>query len=115
MSYTLFTGCSYTHGDGFDLYTNQPELWVNLLHKNNPYLEKTQLLNVAIGGRSNAGIFQDTVWNLVNKDCKYAFVEWTSVPRYEFSTGLEFYSTRAMFSPNCKQLDHRLNDVTYSK
>lgn len=115
MSYTLFSGCSYTYGDGFDLLNNQPELWVNLLHKNNPYLKTTQLLNVAMGGRSNAGIFQDTVWNLVNKDCKYAFVEWTSVPRYEFSVGLELYATRAMFSYNCPQRGHQLHDVVYSK
>ena len=115
MSYTLFTGCSYTQGNGFDLLSQQPELWVNLLHKKNPYSKKTQLLNVAVGGRSNAGIFQDTVWNLLNKDCKYALVEWTSARRFEFSLGLELYETKTVFGYNFLQRPHQLHDVVYSK
>ena len=33
MQYTLFTGCSYTAGTGFDLLDKDDNLWVNLLHK----------------------------------------------------------------------------------
>jgi hypothetical protein len=115
LSITLFTGCSYTAGNGFSKEKDQPELWVNLLHKNTK-LNNTQLLNASRGGRSNAGIFQDTVYNLTNyADIKTAFVCFTDMPRYELSVGLELYGTDQAIIPNLQYIERNLNDVTYSK
>jgi hypothetical protein len=117
MSLTIFAGCSYTSGSGLDsLEKNSPNLWVNLLHANSKILKNTSLLNVSIGGRSNAGIFQDAVYNILRYNATVAIVEWTSVPRYEISTGLELYDTGMLFAPNCSVIrDQNLNDITYSK
>jgi hypothetical protein len=114
MQYTLFAGCSYTYGSGFLQEKDNDDLWVNILHKNVKELSETQILNVAFGGRSNAGIFADAVYNLTKYNCKYAFVEWTSCPRYELELGLETYSTRQCFIPNAPTFDHNLNDCTYT-
>ncbi len=116
MKKTLFAGCSYTAGEGFELYKQAPELWVNLLHKNVPELMQTELLNVSQSGRSNAGIFQDAVFHILNNDVDYVFVAWTSMPRYEVSLGIENYSTRTVFLPGRKfTQDYNLNEVTYNK
>ena len=85
--HTLFAGCSYTSGGGFELEHKQPELWVNLLHKNFDQFKDTELLNVSVGGRSNAGIFQDAVSSILKYNVKYAFVSWTDMPRYELDLG----------------------------
>ena len=115
MSYTLFSGCSYTYGSGFLLEKDDPFLWVNLLHSENQCLSKTQLLNVSEGGRSNDGIFQDTVYNLVNYNVRYALVQWTSMPRYRVSLGLELYETRVDFMPNALTKDVNLNKINYTR
>lgn len=114
MTITLFAGSSVTAGDGFDLKSNEPSLWVNLLHTNNTHLQDTKLLNVSRGGRSNSGIFQDAVHSILHHNIKYAFVEWTSVPRYNMSLGLELYETRVSFRPGAQHPTHNLNDVTYT-
>jgi hypothetical protein len=114
MAYTLFSGCSYTYGSGFSLEKDDPSLWVNLLHSQNQYLSKTQLLNVSEGGRSNDGIFQDTVYNLSKYTVQYALVEWTSMPRYRVSLGLELYETKVDFMPNCSTRDVNLNKINYT-
>ena len=115
MQYTLFTGCSYTAGTGFDLLDKDDNLWVNLLHKTHQDLSKTEKINDSAAGRSNSNIFSRTVYNLTHYDVKYAFVQWTGFSRLEFSTGLETYSTRQVFMPNLNIPDHNLNDITYSK
>lgn len=115
MAYTLFSGCSYTYGNGFSLEKEDPSLWVNLLHSQNEYLSTTKLLNVSRGGRSNDGIFQDTTYNLLTHNVQYAFVEWTSVPRYELSLGLELYETRVSFIPNARLYDVNTNQINYTK
>ncbi len=114
MQYTLFAGCSYTAGIGFFQEKANPDLWVNILHKSVPELAQTQLINTAQGGRSNAGIFSDTAYNLTKHDCKYAFVAWTSCPRYELELGFETYDTRQCFIPNAPTRDHNLNICNYS-
>jgi hypothetical protein len=112
MKYTLFAGCSYTSGDGFELEKNEPGLWVNqLYHK---CFSHTTQLNVGRGGRSNAGIFQDTVKTLLTYPVEYAIVEWTSMPRYELELGFETYPTRQYFTPNAQCRDHSLNDINYT-
>lgn len=115
MKHTLFAGCSYTAGTGFEEGAADPRLWVNILHSTHPALSETNLLNVSQGGRSNAGIFADATYHMLYNECSYAFVAWTSVPRYEMDLGLETYSTRQVFLPNGSTRDHHLNDITYTK
>jgi hypothetical protein len=113
MQHTLFAGCSYTAGSGFALEKADPALWVNRLYRDNIHLSTTEILNVGVGGRSNAGIFSDTIYNLLNYNCKYAFVAWTSSPRYEMELGLELYETRHVVAPNSRASRHALNDCVY--
>jgi len=113
MKHVLFIGCSFTAGTGWELEHKDPNLWVNLLHQNTQ-LKKYNLLNPSIGGRSNAGIFSDAVYNLTHFDCEYAFVAWTSSPRYELELGLELYTTRHLIIANVPGNQHNLNDCTYT-
>lgn len=115
MKKTLFCGCSFVAGTGFDLEKNDPLLWVNLLHQNNNYLKETELYNIGSGGRSNQNIFLDAASALVDEKFEYAFVCWTSWPRYEINCGLELYPTKLFFSPNSLLYDINLNDISYSK
>ena len=112
MKYTLFAGCSYTNGNGFDLQKNEPCLWVNQLH--NKFFSHTNQLNVSQGGRSNAGIFQDIVTAILTYPVEYAIVEWTSMPRYELELGFETYNTRQVFIPNLKCPDRKVHNINYS-
>jgi hypothetical protein len=109
----VFAGCSITAGTGFALEKNEPQLWVNQIHNN--LFSHTTKLNVGQGGRSNAGIFQDTVTALTLYPVEYAIVEWTSMPRYELELGFELYNTRQCFIPNGSCRDHQLNDIKYPK
>lgn len=113
MKHALFCGCSYTSGTGFELEAQEPGLWVNLLHQNT-LLQQYKLLNAGKAGRSNAGIFEDACYNLLHSECAYAFVEWTSGPRYELELGLELYDTRWVVVPNGPARQHDLNDCSYS-
>lgn len=110
--HTLFTGCSYTAGSGFDLAKDEPGLWVNLLHQK--IFTDTTLLNLGRGGRSNAGIFQDTVTALLSYSVRYAVIQWTSMPRYELDLGFELYPTAQSFMPNGQCRDHNLNQINYT-
>ncbi len=114
MKKVLFSGCSYVSGVGFELGKEEPNLWVNLLHRNT-HLKDHYLINCATGGRSNQGIFQDTVWHLTQEEYDYAFVSWTSMPRYELELGVETYASRAVFMPNGPLRDHNLNNITYNQ
>ena len=109
---TLFTGCSYTHGNGFDDLIDSEYLWVNLFHKSNPLLANTNLVNASLGGISNQEIFLRTVKHLTSKQFDYAFVQWTSMYRMEIHTGLETYSTKQLLLPHVVPQTHNLNDVT---
>jgi hypothetical protein len=115
MSKILFSGCSYTDGTGFESGKNESGLWVNLLHSNNRQFKNLDLVNSGLGGRSNAGIFQDTVWHISRNDFKFAIVSWTDMPRYELELGLENYNTRQFFIPNGPTRTHNLNDVVYDQ
>lgn len=115
MSISLFAGSSLAAGTGFDLERHEPKLWVNLLHTYHPKLNKTQLLNIGVAAYSNASIFKDTVLNILkHPTVKYVFIEWTSVPRYELSLGLETYSTRQVFIPTLVPSSHELHNITYT-
>jgi len=110
---TLYTGCSFTYGTGFDEEFNSDLLWVNIFHKSNPVISKTKLINQSSQGISNDEIFIRTVKNLTEQHFDYAFVQWTSIPRMEIHTGLETYSTQQGLSPNSYPITHGLNDITF--
>lgn len=113
MDKILFSGCSYTTGYGFPEERRHPGLWVNLLHRENTNFKNLELVNAAVTGRSNAGIFQDVAWHLLKNKFQYAIVAWTSMPRYEFDLGLETYATQQTFIPNSPTRTHKLNGITY--
>lgn len=112
MTYTLFSGCSLTAGSGFPKERDEPALWVNLLHSH--LFPHTIKLNVGFGGRSNAGIFQDTVKGLLTHQVEYAIVQWTSTARYNLELGLELYNTSQHFIPNSPCRDHNLHNIKYT-
>lgn len=112
MTYTLFAGCSYTAGSGFELGPQEPALWCNQLHQK--LFGHTQLLNVARGGRSNANIFKDAVKAITHYPIEQAIVQWTGMPRYELELGFELYDTHQSFVPTGHCRDHNLNDINYS-
>lgn len=114
MKKVLFCGCSYTSGYGFKLGKDEPNLWVNLLHTQGKFAN-CELTNASVPGRSNSGIFQDAVYNLVKDRYDYAVVNWTSVPRYELELGVETYTTRQLFTPNGVMFDVDVNQATYTK
>jgi len=109
----LVSGCSFTAGTGFDLEKDEPNLWVNLLHKN--IFPQTTLLNVGIPGRSNLGIFHDTLKVLLSDKIKYALVEWTSYPRYNLDLGVETYNTKLSFNIGSGKISQNYthNDIEY--
>jgi hypothetical protein len=113
MSYTLFSGCSLTAGSGLELGKQDPALWVNQLHQR--LFSHTNLINVSLGGRSNAGIFQDTVSALLTYSVEYAIVQWTGFPRYEIEVGFELYTTSQCFNAGpVTGHGHKLNNISYS-
>jgi len=113
---TLYTGCSYTHGTGLSLVNKDENLWVNILHKSNTLLNKTQKLNDSGGGWSNQRIFLRALHNILNHNVLYAFVQWSSYPRFEFEVGLETYNTHQVFTPTSVPYSHHLHGgITYSK
>jgi hypothetical protein len=113
MSYVLFSGCSLTAGCGFELEKQDPALWVNQLHQK--LFPSNDLLNVSAGGRSNAGIFQDTVSALLTHPVDHAIVQWTGFPRYELEVGFELYSTSQCFTASpVTNSGHQLNTISYS-
>lgn len=112
MKYTLFAGCSFTEGTGFEFKKQDPNLWVNQLH--NKLFAHTTQINVGLHGRSNAGIFQDTIKAMLHYPVTTAVVQWTSVPRYSLELGFELYETYQSFTPTGTCREHKLNDVTYS-
>lgn len=114
MKRVLFAGCSYTQGTGFDELEHSPDLWVNLLHKNSA-LRSHELINISVAGRSNVNIFNCALDQLTQTHYEYAFVQWTSMPRYEIQLGLELYSTRMVFMPNAECFDVNTNEINYNK
>lgn len=116
MSYTVFTGCSVTEGINLPYPKEDPDLWVNVLHRQNQLLSQTKLINLGLHGRSNANIFLDSINCILNhKNTKYLFVQWTNAPRYEIDLGVELYNTRVSFIHNRGNfLDIELNDITFS-
>lgn len=114
MSTTIFTGCSYTSGIGFDGEQNDPKLWTNIFHENNRYLRNTVCVNLGARGAANEHIFNVSINALLDHKPAYAFVEWTDYPRYTVLLGLETYNSTQTFTPNNRLYDHQLHTINYS-
>lgn len=115
MLTTVFTGCSYTAGFGWDHERHDSRLWTNILHKNNSFLKITDQINLGSSGASNSEIFSTTVKALLDYQPTYALVEWTSYPRYRVLLSVETYESQQHFTPNTVFSDHHLNDISYTK
>lgn len=115
MSKTLFTGCSFTGGYGWDLERNDPRLWTNILHTNNVHLQDTEQVNLGITGGSNSEIFYATVSGLLEHCPKYAFVEWSGFPRYRVLLSVETYHAEQLILHHAKCHDHNLNNISYTE
>lgn len=116
MTYTIFTGCSFTEGIGLENTKQSPDLWVNQVYNNISKLTSTKLLNLGVGGASNSEIFHNTINAIGTYNCKYLFVAWTSFTRYKINPGIELYSTQIYLSPGTPMIDVHLNpNITYSK
>lgn len=113
MSVSIFVGCSMTAGDGFEDLKDSDSLWVNLLAKNISALRQTKIINAGVSGIGNDKIFYNAVKKITEYQPKYAFVQWTGYPRYEFSLGVETYPTRQRFSPVNKVTEYRLHKTFY--
>ena len=114
MSVTVFVGCSFTSGKGFELEQQEPNLWVNLLHKNIPAIAKTKLVNKGRSGASNSDTFQLAVDNILTHRPEYAFVQWTSGPRYNVVLGVETYSASQYFGHDGEVFAHNLHNENYT-
>lgn len=104
MSRVIFSGCSITAGDGWidssrAADASSPYLWTNLCHKRLKKLNQLELINVGQSGASNSEIFQNTVKAIstFSKNIDTIFCQWTSMPRYNFKTGLELWNTNESF------------------
>ena len=106
MDKIVFTGCSFTAGNGWvDTHEqcpgkgeckDSPNLWVNLCHGGCDQLKNLELINAGQGGASNTEIFTNTVAQISQHgvDIKILFCQWTSGPRYSFRAGVELWPTR---------------------
>ena len=105
MKKVIFTGCSFTAGNGWANIPaekssqiqckNYPGLWVNLCHTRLPELSHLELVNLGVGGACNTEIFENTVQAISEhaNNIDTIFCQWTSMPRYKFSAGLELWVT----------------------
>lgn len=94
MRQTIFCGCSYVQGDGLPMLSQDPNLWVNIVHSSVPMLSQTTLVNLGISGSTNKDIFCTALASLTAfPGCKYLFVSWTNCKRLLVNPGIELYET----------------------
>jgi hypothetical protein len=106
MKKIVFVGCSFTAGTGWNDKNSKkeakdsPYLWVNLCHQKINQLNKFELINLGVGGASNTEIFENSVKAITDykQNIDTLFVQWTSVPRYNFTAGFELWDTSVGFS-----------------
>jgi hypothetical protein len=123
MHKVVFTGCSFTAGNGWVDHPNSeegrrleckdhPDLWVNLVANQLNQLKDLQIVNAGQGGASNFEIFANTV-DAISKfqnEIKLIFCQWTAMPRYSFSVGFELWSTHEGLPPSFRsKFDVNLN------
>jgi hypothetical protein len=118
MTEILLSGCSYTKGFGLDLEKNDSNnaynVFVREYFKNN-----YNITNVAESGNSNLSIYFSSSTALIEKHYDYAFVGWTSYPRYNFRLGFETYAfgNRVVFTgmPLDDTVEHNGHVLSYNK
>jgi hypothetical protein len=120
MKSVVFTGCSFTAGNGWtdcdpkiSVITEVkdcPDLWVNLCYKNIDTISQMELLNLAVGGSSNTEIFESTSKAIADytSNIDTIFVQWTAMPRYNFNVGFESWDTQERLSA-FENLSHDIN------
>ena len=114
MTKVLFSGCSCTRGIGLDSESKNPLHYTNVLSKT-IFGDSVSIHNIGVGGSSNLRIFLDTCTALATAHYDYAFVGWTSYPRYNFHLGLEEYECMRPFVPNGESItEHNGNDLSFS-
>jgi hypothetical protein len=114
MSKVIFTGCSFTAGNGWvELpptdsekleYKDCPNLWVNLCHSQLAQIKDLDLINCGQSGASNTEIFKNTV-NAISEyhhNIDIIFCQWTSMPRYKFNVGFELWDTTEAITPGSR-------------
>ena len=122
----VFVGCSFTAGNGWDETVashitgnveckNSSNLWVNLCATQISSLNTLDVINAGQGGASNTIVFE----NAVDKISTHAnnidtmFCQWTVMPRYSFSVGLELWSTHEGIAHSARSKeDVNLSDGT---
>ena len=117
MKKVVFTGCSFTAGAGWSsidpvngFAKDYPGLWVNLCHREISKLKKLELVNAGISGASNTDIFEATVKEIGNhNDIDTIICQWTAMPRYRFSLGLELWPTSERIQGRASRLEFDVN------
>jgi hypothetical protein len=117
----IFSGCSFTAGDGWLDITadtkienkDSPHLWVNLCYTRINRLNKLEMINIGKDGASNTEIFQNTVRSMAQygDQIDTIFCQWTSMPRYNWNVGFELWSTAESFGSEhlLKVTNHDVN------
>jgi hypothetical protein len=104
MTKILVVGCSMTAGAGlcatvtdpFKIDVTDPNLWVNqLCHQ---LFDTPQVTNLAITGKNNEWIFNETACALVKDHYDVVLVAWSELGRFNYNIGLESYSTATILS-----------------
>lgn len=116
MKKLVYTGCSFTAGDGWEDSSrtpvkDSPNLWTNLCHQNIERFKTLEQVNAGVTGASNTDIFQNTVKVIAqyNKNIDTVFCQWSGMPRYNFTVGFELWNTSGNFFSNRKLPDITLN------
>lgn len=109
----IFTGDSYTSGEGLELDHEDPGLWCNLLHQHHRDLKNLKLINAAVNGLTNLEIFKKSIELMVKHQPRFIFVAWSEAYRIKINCGVETYDTSIYMSPISSHKDIKLNHITY--
>jgi hypothetical protein len=121
MKHIVFSGCSWTSGIGWlDIdekesanisVPDHPSLYVNLCHSRIEKFSSLKLINNSVGGWSNTDIFEDVVQSISQHGDQIdtIFCQWTSMPRYNFNTGLELWTTAEGLNDGTHHHSHDIN------
>jgi hypothetical protein len=125
MKKLVFSGCSFTAGNGWSddepntsrkiAVRDHPNLYVTLCHGSIPQLQNLDIINCGQGGASNTEIFTNTVdiMSEFQKEIEIVFCQWTAMPRYNFSVGFELWSTNEGVTPDARsKFDVNLSNNT---
>jgi len=111
----LFSGCSFVFGTGLEDNYSNPNHFSNIL-ADNLFNNNYQIDNIGVPGNSNERIFLESLHHLTKTYYEYAFICWTSLPRYVCWVGLELYQCRQTFSPgNIFLYEHKGNDISWTR